>query len=99
MACDVGAVARQPSFVMDPVLSFEPHRRHLRGLAYRMLGSIAEAEDAVQDAYLRWHAVDRDQVTDPRAYLTTPRRESVWTPCDRRASAARNMSDRGCPSP
>ena len=71
MACDVGAVARQPSFVMDPALSFEPHRRHLRGLAYRMLGSIAEAEDAVQDAYLRWHAVDRDQVTDPRAFLTT----------------------------
>ena len=56
---------------MDPALSFEPHRRHLRGLAYRMLGSIAEAEDAVQDAYLRWHAVDRDQVTDPRAFLTT----------------------------
>ena len=57
--------------MMDPALSFEPHRRHLRGLAYRMLGSLAEAEDAVQDAYLRWHAVDRDQVTDPRAFLTT----------------------------
>jgi RNA polymerase sigma-70 factor (ECF subfamily) len=56
---------------MDPALSFEPHRRRLLGLAYRMLGSIAEAEDAVQDAYLRWHAVDRDKVTDPRAFLTT----------------------------
>ena len=55
----------------DPALSFEPHRRRLRGLAYRMLGSIAEAEDAVQDAYLRWHAVDRDAVSDPRAFLTT----------------------------
>ena len=55
----------------DPALSFEPHRRRLLGLAYRMLGSIAEAEDAVQDAYLRWHAVDRDTVTDPRAFLTT----------------------------
>ena len=42
--------------MIDPALSFEPHRRHLLGLAYRMLGSIAEAEDAVQDAYLRWHA-------------------------------------------
>jgi RNA polymerase sigma-70 factor (ECF subfamily) len=56
---------------MDPAVSFEPHRRRLRGLAYRMLGSIAEAEDAVQDAYLRWHAVDRDAVSDPRAFLTT----------------------------
>lgn len=55
----------------DPALSFEPHRRRLRGLAYRMLGSMAEAEDAVQDAYLRWHAADRDTVSDPRAFLTT----------------------------
>jgi RNA polymerase sigma-70 factor (ECF subfamily) len=36
-----------------------------------MLGSIAEAEDAVQDAYLRWHATDRDAVSDARAFLTT----------------------------
>src|SRR5262245_21365001 len=55
----------------DPAVSFEPHRRRLRGLAYRMLGSIAEAEDAVQDAYLRWHAADRDVVLDARAFLTT----------------------------
>ena len=57
--------------MIDPALTFEPHRRRLLGLAYRMLGSIAEAEDAVQDAYLRWHAVDRDTVRDPRAFLTT----------------------------
>jgi RNA polymerase sigma-70 factor (ECF subfamily) len=55
----------------DPEVSFEPHRRRLLGLAYRMLGSIAEAEDAVQDAYLRWHATDRDAVSDTRAFLTT----------------------------
>jgi RNA polymerase sigma-70 factor (ECF subfamily) len=55
----------------DPAVSFEPHRRRLLGLAYRMLGSVAEAEDAVQDAYLRWHAADRAVVTDPRAFLTT----------------------------
>jgi RNA polymerase sigma-70 factor, ECF subfamily len=48
---------------------FEPHRRFLVGLAYRMLGSVAEAEDAVQDAYLRWRGVDRAAVADPRAYL------------------------------
>src|SRR5215470_15347655 len=55
----------------DSADSFEPHRRRLLGLAYRMLGSVTEAEDAVQDAYLRWHAADRDAVTDARAFLTT----------------------------
>jgi RNA polymerase sigma-70 factor (ECF subfamily) len=55
----------------DPAVSFEPHRRRLLGLAYRMLGSMAEAEDAVQDAYLRWHAADRGMVSDARAFLTT----------------------------
>ncbi|TMQ17147.1 MAG: RNA polymerase sigma-70 factor [Deltaproteobacteria bacterium] len=48
---------------------FEPHRRFLVGLAYRMLGSVADAEDVVQDAFLRWSAVDRDAVVEPRAYL------------------------------
>ncbi len=48
---------------------FEPHRKYLVGIAYRMLGSVAEAEDAVQDAFLRWQGVDRAQVAEPRAYL------------------------------
>ena len=55
----------------DPSASFEPHRRRLLGLAYRMLGSMAEAEDAVQEAYLRWHDADREGVADPRAFLIT----------------------------
>jgi RNA polymerase sigma-70 factor (ECF subfamily) len=55
----------------DPSASFEPHRRRLLGLAYRMLGSMAEAEDTVQDAYLRWHDADRASVGDARAYLMT----------------------------
>jgi RNA polymerase sigma-70 factor, ECF subfamily len=55
----------------DPSATFEPHRRRLLGLAYRMLGSVAEAEDAVQEAYLRWHDTDRNRVEDPRAFLMT----------------------------
>jgi RNA polymerase sigma-70 factor (ECF subfamily) len=55
----------------NPVTSFEPYRRRLLGLAYRMLGSMADAEDAVQEAYLRWHGADRDRVSDPRAFLMT----------------------------
>ena len=55
----------------DPSASFEPHRRRLLGLAYRMLGSMAEAEDAVQEAYLRWHDADREKVAEPRAFLIT----------------------------
>jgi RNA polymerase sigma-70 factor, ECF subfamily len=48
---------------------FEPYRKYLTGIAYRMLGSYAEAEDVVQDAYLRWHRVDRSTVIDPRSFL------------------------------
>ena len=55
----------------DPAASFEPYRRRLLGLAYRMLGSMADAEDAVQETYLRWHAAEREKVWDPKAFLMT----------------------------
>ena len=57
----------------DPAASFEPHRGRLRGLAYRMLGSMSEADDVVQDAYLRWHRIGgkaRAQIDSPRAWLS-----------------------------
>ncbi|MCM5681784.1 RNA polymerase sigma factor SigJ [Schlegelella sp. S2-27] len=50
--------------------SFQPHYRYLRALAYRMLGSRAEAEDVVQDAWLRWQSADRSQVENARAFLS-----------------------------
>jgi DNA-directed RNA polymerase specialized sigma24 family protein len=68
----------------DSTASFEPYRRRLIGLAYRMLGSIADAEDAVQETYLRWHGADRDQVSDPRAFLMTT---TAWICLDLLTSA------------
>ncbi|MEP9347494.1 sigma-70 family RNA polymerase sigma factor [Xanthobacter sp. KR7-225] len=50
-------------------IAFEAHRPGLVRLAYRMLGSLAEAEDAVQEAWLRWSRADRDAVREPQAYL------------------------------
>lgn len=49
--------------------AFEQHRRFLTRLAYRMLGSVSDAEDIVQDAWLRWHEASRDEISNPRAYL------------------------------
>ncbi|WP_406064569.1 RNA polymerase sigma-70 factor [Micromonospora sp. NBC_00860] len=48
---------------------FHSHRNLLFSVAYRILGSAADAEDAVQDAWIRWSSADRSQVADPKAYL------------------------------
>jgi len=50
---------------------FEAARPALRGLAYRIFGSLAEAEDAVQDTFLKWQAADRPGIEVPEAWLTT----------------------------
>jgi RNA polymerase sigma-70 factor (ECF subfamily) len=55
----------------DGVSVFESVRPRLFGIAYRMLGSAAEAEDIVQDAWLRWQGTDRSAVVDPPAFLST----------------------------
>jgi RNA polymerase sigma factor (sigma-70 family) len=49
---------------------FETHRPRLMRLAYRMLGSMTEAEDVVQDAWIRWRRVDIGDVREPAGYLT-----------------------------
>ena len=49
--------------------TFEASRGRLAGLAYRMLGSVAEAEDAVQDTFLKWRAADRGKIETPEAWL------------------------------
>ena len=52
------------------VARFEASRNRLASLAYRLLGSAADAEDTVQDAFLRWQAADREYVEVPEAWLT-----------------------------
>ncbi|MER7379527.1 RNA polymerase sigma-70 factor [Streptomyces lanatus] len=48
---------------------FEEHRPVLLGVAYRMLGRVTDAEDVVQEAWLRWSGADRSEVREPRGYL------------------------------
>src|SRR5689334_13460166 len=50
---------------------FEEHREHLRGVAYRMLGSVSDADDAVQEAWLRISRAEAGDVVNLRAWLTT----------------------------
>jgi RNA polymerase sigma-70 factor (ECF subfamily) len=50
---------------------FEQHRPHLRAVAYRMLGSLSDADDAVQDAWLRFSRADTSEVENLKAWLTT----------------------------
>ncbi|WP_184967362.1 RNA polymerase sigma-70 factor [Nonomuraea endophytica] len=56
---------------MLAVDAFEEHRPMLLGLAYRLLGSMWDAEDVVQEAWIRWQATDQDEVREPRAFLVT----------------------------
>ena len=55
----------------DATLTFDSHRRRLQGIAYRMLGSVAEAEEVVQDAWLRWHEADKAGFDSAEAWLVT----------------------------
>jgi RNA polymerase sigma-70 factor (ECF subfamily) len=64
---------------------FERHRPRLFGIAYRMLGSRSDAEDVLQDAYLRWHRPASDDVRSPEAWLIT----TVTRLCIDRLRAAR----------
>jgi RNA polymerase sigma-70 factor (ECF subfamily) len=55
----------------DRVEDFEVHRSRLIGLGYRMLGTVAEAEDLVQETYLRWHRTAREEIRESGAWLST----------------------------
>ncbi|MBP2327147.1 RNA polymerase sigma-70 factor (ECF subfamily) [Kibdelosporangium banguiense] len=76
----------------DParVDAFEQYRDLMFGISYRMLGTVADAEDTIQETWLRWNQIDRDSVVDPRGYLV---RAVTRTSIDqlRRAKARREQ--------
>src|SRR3990172_7163793 len=56
---------------MNAVETFSEYRSLLFSIAYRMLGSVMDAEDAVQDAFLRWQQAPAGEVRSPKSYLST----------------------------
>jgi RNA polymerase sigma-70 factor (ECF subfamily) len=60
-----------PDAAQDFTQEFEAHRSILVGAAYRILGSRSDAEDVVQEAWIRWSGVDHARIDQPRAYLLT----------------------------
>ncbi len=58
------------AMTMDAVDRFEAFRPRLEAVAYRLLGSASEAEDAVQETFLRWQGADPDRIEVPEAWLT-----------------------------
>src|SRR3954471_24343831 len=61
----------ETSDLEEALETFEAVRGRLFGIAYRMLGSAAEAEDIVQETWIRWQGTDRTVVLDPPAFLAT----------------------------
>jgi RNA polymerase sigma-70 factor (ECF subfamily) len=75
--------------IEDAAASFEPLRPKLGRVAYRMLGSVADAEDVVQEAFLRWMKADRDEVREPEAFL----RRTVTRLCLDQLKSARQQRE------
>jgi len=73
----------------DAAASFEPLRPRLRRVAYRMLGSVADAEDVLQEAFIRWMDADRSEVREPEAFL----RRTVTRLCLDQLKSARRQRE------
>ena len=73
----------------DAAVSFDPLRPLLARVAYRMLGSVADAEDVVQDAFIRWLGTDRSAVREPAAFL----RRTVTRLCLDQIKSARSQRE------
>jgi RNA polymerase sigma-70 factor, ECF subfamily len=55
----------------DPLAAFDEYRKLLFSIAYRMLGTVADAEDVLQDAFIRWQQAPRGEIRSPKAFLVT----------------------------
>ena len=73
----------------DAAASFNPLRPKLMRVAYRMLGSVADAEDMVQEAFIRWVKADRNEVREPEAFL----RRTVTRLCLDQLKSARRQRE------
>lgn len=73
----------------DAAASFEPLRPKLKRVAYGMLGSVADAEDMVQEAFIRWMKADRGEVREPEAFL----RRTVTRLCLDQLKSARRQRE------
>jgi len=74
MSSEFDETAAAPPHSMDGsnrVAEFERHRRLLFSIAYRMLGIVADAEDTLQDAFIRWERASTTEVRSPKAFLVT----------------------------
>src|SRR5512141_3078374 len=78
---------------------FEEHRPDVRAAAYRMVGSVSEAEDAVQDAWIRWSRTDVSGVDNLRGWLTTVVARVCLDMLRTRASRRENPLDVHVPDP
>ena len=82
-------VRGESDMAADAAASFDPLRPLLTRVAYRMLGSVADAEDVVQDAFLRWLGTDRSAVREPAAFL----RRTVTRLCLDQIKSARHSRE------
>ena len=70
-ADDVGRPQPSDPAVSIRLATFDQHRGLLFSIAYRMLGSVADAEDMLQETYIRWQQTSDDKIRSPRAFLVT----------------------------
>src|SRR5262249_28854627 len=83
----------------DGLSAFLRARPRLFGIAYRMLGSVAEAEDIVQDVWVRWQTIDRSRVRKPLAFLVTATRRLAINVLQSARARRETSASAGLPEP
>src|SRR6478672_2952255 len=65
------SVMTYQTLAVEPLASFTEHKGLLFSIAYRMLGGVMDAEDMVQETFLKWQAADHEKINSPKAWLST----------------------------